>query len=298
MYVSPDYFSTVQIPIDRGRTFQSDEARTESKVAVVSAAAARALWPAADPIGKIVRVWMPPEQRPDVITHDRLVSAAQIDSDGDDVLVIGVTKDVVSGLVYDGRRPHLYLPTTAGARHAKELLVHGRSIADIRSDILQSTLRAVDPSPLAFTTLSLDDALTLQTYPMMVASWIGLLLSGIALALSVSGLYGVVTYGVSQRVKEIGIRVALGATPSAVARLIMMQAGRLVFIGSGLGLLVSFSALGVLAAIVPLQNVSILNPGAFLAGTAVVGLAAAFAAMFPARAATRIDPSHSLRADA
>src|SRR4051812_50192404 len=97
MYVSPDYFSTVQIPIDRGRTFQYDEARTESKVAVVSAAAARALWPAADPIGKIVRVWMPPEQRPDVITHDRLVSAAQIDSDGDDVIVTGVRKEGGAG---------------------------------------------------------------------------------------------------------------------------------------------------------------------------------------------------------
>ncbi|MFL6279816.1 MAG: ABC transporter permease [Vicinamibacterales bacterium] len=298
MYVSPDYFSTLQIPIDRGRIFQSDEARTESKVAIVSAAAARALWPGTDPLGKTVRVWIPPEQRPDVVSHDGLVSTAQIDSDGDDVVVIGVAKDVVSGLVYDAHRPHLYLPTSAGARHARALLVRGRSIADIRSDILQSTLRTVDPSPLAFTTLSLDDALALQMYPMMVASWIGLLLSGIALALSVSGLYGVVTYGVSQRVREIGIRVALGATPSAVVSLVMMQAGRLVLVGSGIGLFVSFSALGVLAAIVPLQNVSILNPGAFIAGTAIVGLAAAFAAMFPSRAATRIDPSHSLRADA
>ena len=62
-------------------------------------------------------------------------------------------------------------------------------------------------------------------YPMMVASWIGLLLSGVALALSVSGLYGVVTYGLSQRVKEIGIRMALGATPSGIVRLVMRQSG-------------------------------------------------------------------------
>jgi hypothetical protein len=77
----------------------------------------------------------------------------------------------------------------------------------------------------------------------------------------------------------------------------MMQAGRLVAIGSGVGLLVSFSVLGVLAAIVPLQNVSILNPAAFTAGTAIVGLSAALAALLPSRAATRIDPSHSLRSD-
>ena len=297
MYVSPGFFSTLQIPLDRGRTFAPDEARTESKVAIVSAGAARALWPDADPLGKTVRVWMAPEERPDVITHDRLISTTQIDNDGDDVVVIGVAKDVVNGLVYDGKRPHIYLPTSPGARHAKALLVRGRSSTDTRQDLLQTTLRTVDPNPLAFSTVSLDEALALQTYPIMIASWIGLLLSGIALALSVSGLYGVVTYGLSQRVKEIGIRIALGATPAAVIRLVMMQAGRLVAIGSGIGLVISFSALGILAAIVPLQNVSILNPVAFVVGTALVAVAAALAAVFPSRAATRIDPAHSLRSE-
>src|SRR5205085_58279 len=140
-------FSTLDIPLERGRTFQSDEAQTESKVAIVSAAAARALWPDVDPVGKTIRVWTAPEERSDVITHDRLVSTTQIDSEGDDVLVIGVAKDVVSGLVYDGRRPHLYLPTSPGARHARELLVRGRSSADIRADLLQSTLQPVAQSP-------------------------------------------------------------------------------------------------------------------------------------------------------
>ena len=297
MYVSPEYFSAVRIPLDRGRTFGRDEAQRESKVAIVSAVAARALWPDTDPLGQTVRVWMPPEERPDVITHDRLVSTTQIESEGDDLVVVGVAKDVVSGLVYDGKRPHVYLPTSPGARHARALLVRGRSTTDIRQDVLLSTLRTVDSNPLAFSLLPLDEALALQTYPMTIASWIGLLLSGIALALSVSGLYGVVTYGLSQRVKEIGIRIALGATPAAIIRLIMMQAGRLVAIGSGVGLVVSFSALGILAAIVPLQNVSILNFGAFAAGTAVIAVASALAALFPSRAATRIDPAHSLRSD-
>jgi predicted permease len=297
MHVSPEYFATLQIPVDRGRVFQADEARTESKVAIVSAAAARALWPDADPLGKTVRVWMAPEERPDVFSHDRLVSTTQIDSQGEDIVVVGVARDVVSGLVYDGGRPHIYLPTSPGARHAKALLVRGRSAADSRLDLLQSIFQTVDQNPLSFTMLWLDEALALQTYPMMIASWIGLLLSAIALALSVSGLYGVVTYSLSQRVKEIGIRIALGATPAAIMRLVMVQAGRLVAIGSGVGLLVSFSALGVLAAIVPLQKVSILNPGAFTLGTLIVAFAAALAALFPSRKAARIDPSHSLRGD-
>jgi putative ABC transport system permease protein len=297
MFVSPDYFATVQIPIAAGRSFQPDEARTEAKVAIISASAAQALWPGADPLGRTFRFWAPPEDRPDVMTHDRLVSSAQVDVEGDEIVVVGVAKDVVSGLVYDGRRPHLYLPTSPGAPHAKALLVRGRSIQDVRPDKLETALRTIDPNPIAFTTLSLDEALALQTYPMMIASWIGLLLSGIALALSVSGLYGVVTYGLSQRTKEIGIRIALGASSAAIMRLVMSQAARLVAIGSGLGLVVSFSALGVLAAIVPLQNVAILNGTAFMAGTLVVAIAAASAAFFPSRRATRIDPSQSLRSD-
>lgn len=297
MYVSPTYFSTLQIPIGIGRNFAPDESRTEAKVAVISAAAAQALWPDADPLGRTIRLWMPPEDRPDVMTHDRLLPTTQVEAEGDDVVVIGVTRDVVSGLVYDGSRPHLYLPTSPGARHAKALLVRGRSTQDIRPDRLLSVLKTVDPNPLAFSTLSLDEALALQTYPMIIASWIGVLLSGIALALSVSGLYGVVTYNLSQRTKEIGIRMALGASSNAIMRLVMGQAGRLVAIGSGLGLMLSFSVLSVLAAIVPLQNVSILNPGAFAIGLAVLALAATLAAFFPSRKATRIDPTHSLRAD-
>jgi hypothetical protein len=297
MYVSPTYFSTLQIAIGAGRGFSPDQAQSETKVAVISAAAARMLWPGANPVGRTFRLWMPPEDRPDIMTHDRLVATTQVEAEGDDIVVIGVTDDVVSGLVYDGSRPHVYLPTSPGARHAKALLVRGRSVQDVRPDRLMSVLKTVDPNPLAFSVLSLDEALALQTYPMIIASWIGLLLSGIALALSVSGLYGVVTYNLSQRTKEIGIRIALGASSSAIMRLVMGQAGRLVAIGSAIGLLLSFSMLGALAAIVPLQNVSILNPGAFAAGLAVLALAATTAAFFPSRKATLIDPSHSLRAD-
>jgi len=81
-------------------------------------------------------------------------------------------------------------------------------------------------------------------------------------------------------------------------RLVMRQSGRLVAIGATLGLILSFSVLGVLAAIVPLENVSILDPASFAAGTAIIALAAAVASFFPSRRATRIDPSHALRSEA
>ena len=133
-------------------------------------------------------------------------------------------------------------------------------------------------------------------YPLTVASWIGLLLSAVALALSVSGLYGVMTYGISQRMKEIGIRMALGASSRAIVRLVLSQSGRLVAIGAAIGGTLSFSALALLRAAIDLKNVSILDPGAFAAGSAfVLAVAAGAAAYLPSRRATRVDPSEVLR---
>jgi predicted permease len=296
LFVSPEYFSTVQMPIVRGRGFEVDEARTEARVAIISAAAAQALWPGADPLGQTVRIWLAPDERPDVMSRNRLVSSGQVSDQGYDVTVIGLTPDAVTGLVYDGRTAQMYLPTSVSGPHAKALLARGRSVRDVRPDTLQEILRTVSPNPLAFSALSLDEALALQLYPLKVASWIGLLLSTIALVLSVSGLYGVVSYGLSQRTKEIGIRMALGATSTAIVRLVMTQSGRLVAFGAACGLIVSFSALAVLNAVIPLQHVSALDGGAFGAGVAIIALAAALATFFPSRRATRVDPSNALRA--
>ena len=123
------------------------------------------------------------------------------------------------------------------------------------------------------------------------------MLSVVALALSVSGLYGVVVYALSQRRKEISIRMALGATSGRVVRLLMGQSGRLVLIGASVGLLLALAAMGTLRAFIQLGNVSIVDPGAFAAGLALVAGAAAFATWIPARRAARIDPAETLRAD-
>jgi hypothetical protein len=298
MFVSPEYFSTVRIPILRGRGFSADEGRSEANVGIISAAAAKLLWPTEDPVGKTIQVWIPPEVRSDLTTVHTLVSAAEIARQSSAVLIVGIARDVVSGLVYEGRDvAHLYLPTSPVAPHAKSLLVRARSLHDLRPDTLQTLLRTVHPSLLAFDTLTLDEALAMQMFPLTVASWIGLVLSGVALALSVSGLYGVVTFSLSQRTKEIGIRMALGATSAAVVRLLLTQSARLVAAGAGAGLLVSFALMATLRAVIRLENVSVLDAGAFAASAAVIGAAAGLATYWPARRAAHIEPSQTLRAD-
>jgi ABC-type antimicrobial peptide transport system permease subunit len=126
---------------------------------------------------------------------------------------------------------------------------------------------------------------------------VGSLLGAVALVLSVSGLYGVLTYMLNQRTKEIGIRMALGATAGAVVRLVLRQSTRLAGIGALAGGVVAFAAMKALSAAITLRAVSLVDVTAFAAGVALVMAATALAAYQPARRATRIDPSHTLRAD-
>jgi predicted permease len=299
MFVSPEYFPTVSVPILRGRPFSADEARSEAKVGILSASAARSLWPDEEPIGKTIQVWIAPEPRSDLMTRRELASTADVARQSETVTVIGIAGDVVSGLIYEGRdRSHLYLPTSAGAQHAKALLVGARSIQDLRPESLQALLQNIHPNPLAFDAMTLDDALAIQRFPLMVASWIGLVLSGVALILSVSGLYGVVTHSVSQRTREIGIRMALGASSAAVVRMLMTQSGRLVAVGGGVGLVFSLGVLSILRALlVKLDNLYLLDAAAVISSALLIGAAAAIATYYPARRASTIEPSEVLRAE-
>ena len=116
--------------------------------------------------------------------------------------------------------------------------------------------------------------------------------------LSIAGLYGVLAFTLGQRTREIGIRMALGATAGAVVRLVMRQSARLAGIGGLIGLAVAFAVMTGLSSVVVLHEVSFLNLVPFAAGVLVVAAAAAVAAFFPARRAAHVDPAETLRAEA
>jgi predicted permease len=285
VFVSPEYFPIVEIPIVRGRAFRSDEARGEAPVAVVSAAAAARLWPSRDPVGQRVRLEVPAGGGDALARHG-------------EVQVVGVARDVVSGMVYEGEdAAHVYLPTSDAAPHASAILVRSRSSRDLRVDSVQRLLERTAADPMTFAVIPLPEMLDVQMYPLRAASWIGSALGFIALALSVSGLYGVLTYVLGQRRREIGIRMALGATAAAVVRLVMRYSARLVGVGAAVGLVFAFSVMKVLSAVVRLQKVSLLDVTSFAVGIILVVVAAALAAYVPARRASAIDPSTTLRSE-
>jgi predicted permease len=299
MFVSPEYFSMLGIPIVHGRGFRPEESREQSGVAIVSAKAAQALWPGEEPVGKTLRLEMPEPQTgvADVLLRS-LKAIGEGKSGGLYVTVVGVAKDVVSGLVYEGKdSAQVYLPTSIDGKHANALLVRPRPGANLQPESIRPVLLKVHPDPLKFETIPLVEMVAVQMFPLRLASWIGSILGGIALLLSVSGLYGVLTYMLGQRAREIAIRMALGAAAPAVVRLVMRQSARLAGAGAAIGLLFALTVMKLLGSVIRLQEVSVVDPGAFAVGIVLVSFAVMFASYGPARRSTRVDPALILKGD-
>jgi predicted permease len=286
-FVSPEFFPVLQMPILRGRAFLPEEARTSARVAIVSEATARTFWPGADPIGQTLRIERPTSRRFDELDGYKHVT------------VVGTVRDVVSGMMVDGPdRAHVYLPATAADPHVLAALVRPRASSGFRVDMTREIFRRAALDPETFEVIPMTEIRAAQMYPLRAGAWIGALLAGITLVLSVSGLYGVLSYTLAQRRREIGIRMALGATAGAVVSLVMRQSAHLAAVGIGIGLAVAFAALKTLASIVQLREVTVLDPLSFPAAVLIVAAATSFAAWQPSRRATRVDPAETLRAEA
>lgn len=285
-FITPEYFALLRIPIERGRSFRQDEASTSARVAIVSAAAAREFWPNQDPIGKTLRI-EPPEGRP----VEELPGYSA-------VTVVGVARDAVSGFVMDGRdRGHIYLPADAHSEHLSALLVRGRTPDALTPEVLDSLFRKVASDPQLFEALPVDELRVLQVYPLRAASWMGALLALVAVALSVAGLYGVLSFTIGQRTREIGIRMALGASATGVVGLVVRYAMRFAGAGAAFGLLAAFLALSLLGTAIRIREISVVDGASFAAALAVIVLATVLAAYQPARRATRVNPAQALRAE-
>jgi len=210
------------------------------------------------------------------------------------VEVIGVAGDAIGGWIYDRIDANcLYLPLGKQTA-APPFLIRIRGSAEtarrpfaaaVESVAPQSTWRFVPMEELANQTLM----------PFRITSLVAWILGAIALLLTVSGMYGVMAYLVSQRTQEIGIRMALGAGRAAVTRTILGQSLKLVSSGAAVGVILSLGVSRLIAAGVDIVNT--FDRLAYLGGVATVMLAALAAAYVPALRATRVDPAQTLRSD-
>jgi predicted permease len=278
---SPGYFEAMGIPVVRGRSLtQDDLEHPERGSVVVSKAFAERFWPGEDPIGKGIG--------PNGYTNQRFYR------------VVGVVGDVYAESAGGGRGlavyyPVLRIPGTAGWWPNPMTLVVKTRFDDAVSLVpaLQTAIRDVDPSiPVA----DVDAMETIVDRSMAQLSFAMVLLviaASTALVLAAIGLYGVISYVVNRRTGEIGIRMALGAAPSQVARLVVGGSVKLALVGVSFGVVAALGFTRVLRGL--LYDVQPTQPLAYLIAALVLGAVAALAAYLPARRAARIDPMIALR---
>jgi len=187
----------------------------------------------------------------------------------------------------------LYLPTARSGTQ-RSLLVRVRGDVEAERNRLDTRLGALAPGAVD-DIHSMDQYLAVAIYPFRAASWIGFAVGGLALALTLSGIYGVLSYSVTQRTKEIGIRVALGADTGTVTGLVLKQSLRLAAIGIGVGVPLALGLFRLLAS--EIVFVRVFDAPMFGAGVLLVASAALAAAYIPSRRAARIDPIRTLRYD-
>jgi predicted permease len=289
--VSPEYFDVLGISLRRGRVFDASERTEGVAVAVVSDATARELWPAESPLGQMLML------RSDESTGAPGIAATAADA-AKLYTVVGVVGDVPGFRFADWPRAGIYLPTAAESAGTQfTLRIHGDP--DQVRLALFDRLTTIDPALDEISTLR---ALAkIEIYLLGLAFWIAVVLAGLALAFTLSGLFSVLSFLVEQRRKEIGVRMALGATAGSVMKIVLLRLVRLVGTGLVAGSLLAALLTMVLLA-TPLASfasgvVQVFDPVAYTGSALCIALASLVAALVPARRAASIDPMATLRDD-
>jgi predicted permease len=289
MPVSPGYFDLLDIDLVSGRGFTQAERTAEAAVVVVSETVSRRLWPDRNAVGQVLRLEGPPSASP---------SGSAMPSRS--FTVVGVVREAGEGVLLPDMFTFrgIYLPV--GPEHAgTSLILRVRGEPEQARQALVERLTSVDPGLGSITTMR---AMALmQTSVLRFAFRVTVVLGGLALILTVSGLFSVLSYVVEQRRREIGVRMALGATARSVAGLVLSQSLRPVGIGLAAGASLAAAAAIALMATPAASAVGdivrVFDPVAYALSGLVVVTACALAAWVPAMRACRLDPIATLRQD-
>ncbi len=271
--VSVGYFQTIGIPIVNGRDFTRGDNETSPKVVVINQTMAEQFWKGQDPIGKRFKFF----------------------GDKDYSTVIGVARNSKYNGVAEDPQPFIYQPLTQNYTPAGTLHVRAAGSAASLAGPVRREVQQIDPTLSLFNVRTLEEQIgeSLQQQKMNVI--LLTVFGALALLLASIGLYGVASYAVSQRTREIGVRMALGARPLSVLGLVLGQGMILVAAGLALGLVVAYIVSGFTTAL--FAGVSPHDPLTFVATAAGLGAIALLATYVPARRATKIDPLIALRTD-
>jgi putative ABC transport system permease protein len=272
--VSPDFFGTLRIPLVAGRTFTESELTATSPAVIASERVVKRFWPGQDPVGKRIKF-------------------GALASSNPWLQIVGVVGEVkYRGLPENPTAdPDLYLPFAD--RNAQIALAIRASVppATLVAPV-RAVVRGVDASIPIYAVATMDELVAGQTSRSRFTMWLMGVFAAVALALAVIGIYGVMSYLVTQRTREIGIRLALGAEGRDILRLVVGSGARLIATGIVIGVASAFALQRLVASL--LFGVTAADASSAIA-VAVLAVVALLACYLPAARAMRVDPLHALR---
>ena len=270
--ISPGYFQTLQIPLIEGRDFDDRDRKGSPRTVIINQRMAEIMWPGETAIGKRILIG----------TDSR-----------DPLEVVGVVKTGKYRSLSEDPRPFYYYPTLQRGPLSMTLLV--RTAGDPRALVnpIRSFAQTLDRRMPVFAVKTMTEHMTYALWAPKMAASLSMAFGLVALLLSAVGLYSVMAYVVSQRTREVGIRMALGAQRRDVLRLMTMYGMSLAVIGVGIGLLLAFGLARALSSM--LIGIGVYDVWIFLSVPVLLALVAAAACFFPARRATKVDPLVALR---
>lgn len=266
--VGPRYFETMGIPVLRGRPLGGLDEEPE-RVVVVNEALARMFWPGADPLGQ------------------------EIERGSSRWRVVGLVGDVQMRTLRERARPAVYYPMAQAYASTVAITARTRASTRVSSAALKQAVAGVDPELPIAQTYDLHEALAASMGETRTIGWLIGSFAALALVLAAVGLYGVVSFGAAQRVRELGIRVALGAGRESLTRLLLAKGLAIAVAGLGLGLLFSYGLGRALSGL--LFGVEATDPATLAVTSGLLLTTAALAGWIPARRASRLDAAVSLR---
>jgi len=272
--VSPEYFATLGVPIVQGRNFAATDTPTSPGVAIVNEAMARKYWPNQSAIGKRFRVTT---------------------FNGRELEVVGVSADYKVSTVGEVSTPYIHYAVAQRPDAGEEIIARTHGDAGALLAAMRRELTALEPNILFLDNQTMDTQVAATLWPARAGAISVGAVGIVAMVLASIGLYGVIAYSVARRTREIGIRMALGARPSAVVGLVMKQGLALAAVGVGVGALLALGAAKAVAG--ALYGVSFVDPIAWGAAVVTLFVVSALANLMPARRAAVVDPSSALRSE-
>ncbi|QYM80664.1 ABC transporter permease [Horticoccus luteus] len=305
--VGADYFKSVGLPLLRGRPFTAAEATQPGgpAVAIIDESLARKLWPDGNALGQQLQyaaTHAPAAKNSGEgggINMSTTADSGEIKA-GEPIQVVGIVPSTRHALFEKEVGSSIYLPYSRGFQSDVHFLVRFATLptdANATTALLRRTVREFDATLPVLAIKSFPQHLdgNIQIWVVRAGAALFSVFGGLALGLAVVGIYGVKAYAVARRTREIGIRMALGAQPAVVLKMILREATLMLACGLLLGVLLAFGTGQLVSSL--LYHVSATDPIAFTVAPVVLALAAFVAAWIPARRATRINPLTALRSE-